>query len=273
MNKPWTGNDMGHKIYKVQKLNRPLYTSQMKKEKENVLSDLETISSVPAIKIKTPFSIVSEVSDFLVAPTLSETNQEVFVFNNKQNNDYRELDTQLLTTSYYYHEEPYCKLISSKIFEKRVHFEMSIQNHTNHIKDENKMESSWIPLHNLISKQKTKEELKSDIIAKFPIEIGRYKSEISLQEIVEFKEKVIEIKRVLQNVVLTKSELLLSEKITLKKKGIMAEKGTLLVEGYIFQCIEYIIEKSQSREKFHYLMQNMVLELVIQILQKQEIRV
>ena len=45
---------------------------------------------------------------------------------------------------------------------------------------------------------------KNFITAKLPIEIGRYKGEISLREKVVFKEKVIGIKEVEQEIILTK---------------------------------------------------------------------
>lgn len=51
------------------------------------------------------------------------------------------------------------------------------------------------------------------------------------------------------------------------------EKGSLLVEGYIFQCIEFISEQRTSHDKLYQLIQNIVLELTIQLLQEQEVRV
>ncbi|MDZ5610101.1 hypothetical protein U2I54_24400, partial [Bacillus pseudomycoides] len=54
------------------------------------------------------------------------------------------------------------------------------------------------------------------------------------------------------------------------------EKGKLLVEGYVVQRIEYTIgcSNEQSNESFRYqLLQKMVLELIVQLLQEQEVKV
>ncbi|HDR8032363.1 DUF7852 domain-containing protein, partial [Bacillus cereus group sp. BceL107] len=50
-------------------------------------------------------------------------------------------------------------------------------------------------------------------------------------------------------------------------------KGSLLVEGYIYQCIEYISEQSKLHDNEHQLIQNIVLELIIQVIQEQEVQV
>ncbi|WP_457758524.1 DUF7852 domain-containing protein [Bacillus mobilis] len=49
------------------------------------------------------------------------------------------------------------------------------------------------------------------------------------------------------------------------------DKGTLFVKGHILQTIECLIDNKQSRDNFYCLMQNIELELVIKILQKQEL--
>ena len=78
----------------------------------------------------------------------------MFLFeNNNTNNEFCELETQLITTSNYYYEEPYCKMVSSKIFENRILFELDIKN-TSDIPRINKVESSWVPIHNSIVKKK-----------------------------------------------------------------------------------------------------------------------
>lgn len=61
-----------------------------------------------------------------------------------------------------------------------------------------------------------------------------------------------------------------------KKNGqntFTVEKGSLLVEGYINQCIEYISEQSTFHDNVHQLIQNIVLELIIQVIQEQEVQV
>ncbi len=45
-----------------------------------------------------------------------------------------------------------------------------------------------------------------------------------------------------------------------------------MVEGYIYQCIEYISEQSKLHDNEHQLIQNIVLELIIQVIQEQEVQ-
>ncbi|NIA61264.1 hypothetical protein G5716_30345 [Bacillus pacificus] len=56
-----------------------------------------------------------------------------------------------------------------------------------------------------------------------PVEIGKYKSEIFLQERVMFEEKITSVKEIMQDIILTEKKLLLSKgiirtRIELKKK-------------------------------------------------------
>lgn len=270
MNKPWMGNNMGHKIYKVKKLNKQLF-SRRKQNEENVTSEVKKKNKVSSMVVKTPFCVVSEVKNFLINPISSERRQEVFVFeNNNVNNQFRELETKLVTTSFYYYEEPYCKMISSKISEKRILLELDTKKHMGDILSRNKEESLWIPVHNLII-EKEKEGFAKDIRGELPVELGRYKTEITLQEMIEFEGKVIGFKKISQDVILTKSKLVLPGITGSNSKEIVIEKSFLFVEGYLFQTIEYIMDNNQSCEKFYYLMQNIVLEMVIKILQNQEL--
>lgn len=298
MNKPWVGAEVGHKIYKAKKLNtQGNYSHKVKLEnkevsgseglasdsekevevaeleKEVVDSESEINNSVRSIIVKTPFSIISEVSSFLKFPNISVGNQEEFVFQNEKNAGCRELDSKLLTTVHHYHGEAYCHLVSSNLHEERVLLEFSNQKVKGDI-EENRIEtSSWVPIHSRILEKEREGELNKYVTAKLPIEIGRYKGEISLQEKIVFKEKVIGIKEVSQEIILTKNEISLPK---IKKKGKNPrtfEKGSLLVEGYIFQRVAYIIEQSTSHDNVYQLMQNIVLELIIQVLQEQEVRV
>ncbi|WP_458259529.1 DUF7852 domain-containing protein [Bacillus cereus] len=205
---------------------------------------------------------------------LSERRQEVFLFeNNNTNNEFCELETQLITTSNYYYEEPYCKMVSSKIFENRILFELDIKKNTSDIPRINKVESSWVPIHNSIVKKK-EIEFENYITGELPIELGRYKTEISLQEVIDFKNRIIGFQNISQDVILTESKLLLSkrtERANSHSKEIVIDKGTLFVKGHILQTIECLIDNKQSRNNFYCLMQNIELEIVIKILQKQEL--
>ncbi|PFS62590.1 hypothetical protein COK41_16015 [Bacillus cereus] len=282
MNKPWSGNNMGHKIYKIKNLNEQLVSKKKQKkenekEKENAFSEMRQSNRGNSMVVKTPFSVVSEVTDFLTNPILSERRQEVFLFdNNNINNEFHELETQLITTSNYYYEEPYCKMVSSKIFENRILFELDIKKNTSDIPRINKVESSWVPIHNFIVKNKDI-EFENYITGELPIELGRYKTEISLQEVIDFKNRIKGFQNISQDVILTESKLLLSkrteraERADSHSKEIVIDKGTLFVKGHILQTIECLIDNKQSRDNFYCLMQNIELEVVVKILQKQEL--
>ncbi|OFD64188.1 hypothetical protein BWGOE7_27590 [Bacillus mycoides] len=242
-------------------------------EKEDVETESEINTSVRFMVVKIPFSIISEVSRFLNYPNINVKKQETFVFQNEKEEGYRELDAKLLTTVQHYHGEAYCKLVSSNLHEKRVLLEFSNPKVKDDIKENRIETSSWIPIHSMILEKGSEGEFNDYITATLPIEIGRYEGEISLREKVIFKEKVIEIKEVSQEIILTKNEILLPK---IKKTGqnpFTVEKGSLLVEGYIFQYIEYIIEQSTFHDNVYQLMQNIVLGLTVQVLQEQEVQV
>lgn len=268
MNKPWIGKGIWNE--KQDTHDNPC---EKRKKRDNLVPELAIATSVRSMIVKTPFSIISEVSSFLKFPNISRKNQEVFVFHNETNTECRELDAKLLTTVHHYHGEAYCSLVSSNLYEKRVLLEFPSQKAKGGI-EENRIEtSSWVPIHSMILEKEREGELNNYITAKLPIEIGRYKTEISLREMVVFKEKVIRIKEVSQKIILTKNKILFPKTIKTGQNPVTVEKGNLLVEGYIFQCIEYIIGQSTSRDSVYQLMQNIVLELIIQVLQEQDVRV
>ncbi|EJR40983.1 BC_2427 family protein [Bacillus mycoides] len=245
--------------------------TESKRESIGLGSKIET--SVHSMVVKTPFSIISEVSSFKVFPKINVKNQDAFVFRNEKDAEGRELDSKLLTTVQQYHSEAYCKLVSLNLHEKRVLVELYNQKVKGN-NEENKVEtSSWIPIHSIILESENGGEVSNYITARLPIEIGRYKGEISLREKVVFTEKVIGIKEVEQEIILTKIEFLVPK---VKKNGqnkFTVEKGSLLVEGYIYQCIEYISEQSTFHDNVYQLVQNIVLELIIQVIQEQEVQV
>ncbi|MCQ6567026.1 BC_2427 family protein [Bacillus mycoides] len=245
--------------------------TESKRESIGLGSKIET--SVHSMVVKTPFFIISEVSSFKVFPKINVKNQDAFVFRNEKDAEGRELDSKLLTTVQQYHSEAYCKLVSLNLHEKRVLVELYNQKVKGN-NEENKVEtSSWIPIHSIILESENGGEVSNYITARLPIEIGRYKGEISLREKVVFTEKVIGIKEVEQEIVLTKTEFLVPK---VKKNGqnkFTVEKGSLLVEGYIYQYIEYISEQSTFHDNVYQLVQNIVLELIIQVIQEQEVQV
>ncbi|PEY28104.1 hypothetical protein CN354_28515, partial [Bacillus cereus] len=251
---------------------------------ENLFSEIERVdNSPPELKegrlarlmtVKIPFSTIAEVADFLISPIVSSTSEEVFAFQNEETETFRELDTKLLATVHHYNEQPYCRLISSKLFEKRIFLEFSSENYIKH-SGENQLEQSlWVPIHNLNLKQRNEKKSSNYVTTKLPVEIGKYKTEISLEERVMFQEEV-EIKEVLQEIVLTDSKFFSQKVLKSKENSITIEKGKLLVEGYVVQRIEYTMGCSNEQNGLvrYQLLQKIVLELIVQILQEQEVQV
>ncbi len=240
-------------------------------KKKSIDSELKIETSVRSIEVKTPFSIISDITSFIKFPNINVKNQEIFVFRNEKDARGRELDSKLLTTKQNYPEEINCNLISSNLHEKRVLLELSNQKVKGNMKESWGGKSSWIPIHSIILEKEVEADVNNYITAKLPIEIGRYKGEISLIEKVVFNGKTIEIKEVSQEIILTKKEFLLPKVIKKEHNPSIIEKGSLCVEGYIFQCIKFISEQSKTHDKHYQLMQNIVLELTIQLLQEQEV--
>ncbi|WP_242270188.1 BC_2427 family protein [Bacillus cereus group sp. BfR-BA-01395] len=242
-------------------------------EGKSIDSESKIANSERLIEVKTPFSIISDVTSFKKSPNMNVKNQEVYVFRNEEDARGRELASTLLTTMEYYHGEIDCNLVSSNLHEKRVLLELSNQKEKGNIEESWVGSSSWIPIHGIILEKEVEADVNNYITAKLPIEIGRYKGEISLIEKIIFKETVIEIKEVSQEIIVTNKEFLLPKIIKKGKNPSIIEKGSLRVEGYIFQCIEFTSEQSENHDKIYQLMQNIVLELNVQLLQEQEVRV
>ncbi|HDR6388602.1 MULTISPECIES: BC_2427 family protein [Bacillus cereus group] len=282
MKNPWIGKGIWDEIYKYKNLNIQDNSHEKRGKKEEVPPELKEEGQasgsqigplIRSLVVKTPFSIFSEVNSFKIFPKINVKNQEAFVFRNEKGVEGRELDCKLLNTVQQYHSDSYCKLVSLNLHEKRVHFELYNKKNKGN-KEENKVEaSSWIPIHSIILESENGEDVNNFITAKLPIEIGRYKGEISLREKVVFKEKVIGIKEVEQEIILTKTEFLIPKVKKNEQNTLTVEKGSLLVEGYIYQCIQYISEQSTLHDNEHQLIQNIVLELIIQVIQEQEVQV
>ncbi|PGK42371.1 BC_2427 family protein [Bacillus thuringiensis] len=245
--------------------------TESKKKSIDTESKVET--SVRSIEVKTPFSIISDVTSFIKFPNINVKNQEAFVFRNEKDARGRELDSRLLNTMQHYHGEINCNLVSSNLYEKRVLLELSNHKVKGNMEESWVGASSWIPIHSIILEKEIEADVNNYITARLPIEIGRYKGEVSLIEKVVFKEKVIGIKEIAQEIILTNKEFLLPKVIKKGHNPCIIEKGSLRVEGYIFQYIEFISEQSKSHEKLYQLMQNITVELTIQLLQEQEVRV
>ncbi|MDZ5610012.1 hypothetical protein U2I54_23905, partial [Bacillus pseudomycoides] len=226
MNKPWIGNEMIDKIFSEHKRTPELEVeekspSEMELEEssppeheveESSPSEIEREDNSPSelkagrlgrlMTVRIPFSTIAEVTGFLISPIMNSTNEEAFVFQNEENETFRELDTRLLATVHHYNEQPYCRLISSKLFEKRIFLEFSSESYIKHSGKNQLEQSFWVPIHNLNSKQRNEKKSSNYITTKLPVEIGKYKTEISLEERVMFQEEV-EIKVISQDIVFT----------------------------------------------------------------------
>ncbi|WP_431613434.1 BC_2427 family protein [Bacillus pfraonensis] len=247
------------------------------KEVNKSPNELKIGSAARSIIVKTPFSTVAEVSDFLNLPILSSKDEEVFIFQNETEKMLYELEAKMLATVHHYHEEPYCHFVSSKLFENRVLLELANVGDISNFEDSDIKQSFWTPMHNVLSKEKKDNISNNYITTRLPIEIGKFKTEIGLKEKVIFQEKVAGIKGISQEVILTDSKFFSPEAKNVKRNSVTVEKGILLVDGYILQRIEYIVacsnEKSTSQKKVYQLLQKIVLELIVQILQEQEVKV
>lgn len=241
-------------------------------KKKSIDTESKVENSVRSIEVKTPFSIISDVTSFIKFPNINVKSQEAFVFRNEKDARGRELDSRLLNTMQHYHGEINCNLVSSNLYEKRVLLELSNQKVKGNMEESWVGASSWIPIHGIILENEIEADV-NYINARLPIEIGKYKGEVSLIEKVVFKEKVIGIKEISQEIILTNKEFLLPKVIRKGHTPSTIEKGSLRVEGYILQYIEFISEQSKSHDKPYQLMQNITVELTIQLLQEQEVRV
>ncbi|PHA06642.1 hypothetical protein COI69_28795 [Bacillus cereus] len=241
-------------------------------EKKSIDTESKVENSVRSIEVKTPFSIISDVTSFIKFPNINVKSQEAFVFRNEKDARGRELDSRLLNTMQHYHGEINCNLVSSNLYEKRVLLELSNQKVKGNMEESWVGASSWIPIHGIILENEIEADV-NYINARLPIEIGKYKGEVSLIEKVVFKEKIIGIKEISQEIILTNKEFLLPKVIRKGHNPSTIEKGSLRVEGYILQYIEFISEQSKSHDKPYQLMQNITVELTIQLLQEQEVRV
>ncbi|HHT7191487.1 TPA: BC_2427 family protein [Bacillus cereus] len=242
-------------------------------KKKSIDSGAKIETSVRSIVVKTPFSIISDVTSFIKFPNINVKNQETFVFRNEENAGGRELEAKLFTTVQSYYGEVSCNLVASNLHEKRTLLELTNRKVVDSTGENQVGTSSWIPIHGVILEKEDEGEVNNYINARLPVEIGKYKGEVHLREQVVFNEKVIEIKEISQEIILTKKEFFLPKIMKKGNNPSKIEKGRLLVEGYISQCIECILERNPFHDQTSQLMQNIVLELTIQLLQEQEVRV
>ncbi|MED1559422.1 BC_2427 family protein [Bacillus paramycoides] len=233
---------------------------------------------------KSSFSTHVKIDDFFHAPIHSNSVQNTFEFIDLNNKQSPQFDTKLFNTITYYPEQLDCRLVSSEIHE--IIFLTDTHNYGMNNKDEY-YKSVVVPLHD--SRFMKTGEINNNsytsydcIHIRVPVVIGEYKIEICLEENIVFEEKVIRVKEISKEVVLTNCKFIPSQFSQSLGNGICTVlKGNLFIEGYIHQNIEYTAfnngngDSIQKKSVTHLnqICQKIVLDLIINLLQVQQVRV
>ncbi len=226
---------------------------------------------------KTPFSTFVEINDFLHLPIFSSSVHDTFEFLDLNNKQVPQLDTILFNTTTHYPEQPYCHLVCSKIHQSIF---LTAVDHPYRTNNKNKAVAD--PVHNSSAAITEKPDHTSDTSHNFinirvPVVVGEYEVEIPLEENIMFEEEIIRVKEITKEVVLTDCIFLPTQmNQSLDNGACTALKGNLFIEGYIHQNIEYTAEDSIQQKtvtNFYHLHQKMVLNLIVQLLQVQRVRI
>lgn len=107
------------------------YTADLNKED----SDLSMCGKVCSVKRENPFSIFIKIENFLHPPIFGPTTQNAFGFIDPNNKQTPLLDTKLINSTTFYPEQPYCRVVSSKINESisLTDSVYSLNEHHNHV--------------------------------------------------------------------------------------------------------------------------------------------
>ncbi|WP_342544454.1 BC_2427 family protein [Lysinibacillus sp. FSL K6-4013] len=225
---------------------------------------------------KSPFSTYVEISDFLHAPIYGENVQNtIFDFLDLNDNLSPQLQTKLLQTISIYPEQPDCRLVSSNI--NQMISLMRTDTNKKNGSEQHPFKSVVVPLHN--SQAIKKGEINSSepfIHIRVPVVLGEYKIEICMEEKIAFDKGIEEVKEITNEVVLSDCRFVPIRRSQSLGNGTRTVlKGNLFIEGYIQHNIEYRVSNTQNKSAIHpnRLCQNIVLELIIQMLQVQKIKV
>ncbi|MFJ7936758.1 BC_2427 family protein [Sporosarcina sp. NPDC096371] len=230
--------------------------------------------------INIPFSTFIEIDDFLHAPLFGEISQNTFEFLDPSNTQNFQLDTKFISSSSYYPEQPTCHLVSSAIHEIIY---LTKTPHTNEPKKHknNSSKSIIIPIHPSVKTGESNHaNCPTDFIKiKVPVVVGEYNIEICIEEEVLFEEEVISIKEISKNVLLTNCRFIPTQfSKPLGDGTCAASNGMLSIEGFIVQNIEYTAMPNKNKSSIQgteviNLHEKIILELMVQLLQEQGIRV
>lgn len=225
---------------------------------------------------KSPFSTYVEINDFLHAPIYGENVQNtIFDFLDLNDNLSPQLQTKLLQTISIYPEQPDCRLVSSNI--NQMISLMRTDTNKKNGSEQHPFKSVIVPLHN--SQAIKKGEINSSepfIHIRVPVVLGEYKIEICMEEKIAFDKGIEEVKEITNEVVLSDCRFVPIHRSQSLGNGTRTVlKGNLFIEGYIQHNIEYRVSNTQNKSAIHpnRLCQNIVLELIIQMLQVQKIKV
>lgn len=225
---------------------------------------------------KSPFSTYVEINDFLHAPIYGENVQNtIFDFLDLNDNLSPQLQTKLLQTISIYPEQPDCRLVSSNI--NQMISLMRTDTNKKNGSEQHPFKSVVVPLHN--SQAIKKGEINSSepfIRIRVPVVLGEYKIEICMEEKIAFDKGIEEVKEITNEVVLSDCRFVPIHRSQSLGNGTRTVlKGNLFIEGYIQHNIEYRVSNTQNKSAIHpnRLCQNIVLELIIQMLQVQKIKV
>lgn len=225
---------------------------------------------------KSPFSTYVEINDFLHAPIYGENVQNtIFDFLDLNDNLSPQLQTKLLQTISIYPEQPDCRLVSSNI--NQMISLMRTDTNKKNGSEQHPFKSVVVPLHN--SQAIKKGEINSSepfIHIRVPVVLGEYKIEICMEEKIAFDKGIEEVKEITNEVVLSDCRFVpIHRSQSLGNRTRTVLKGNLFIEGYIQHNIEYRVSNTQNKSAIHpnRLCQNIVLELIIQMIQVQKIKV
>jgi len=230
------------------------------------------------IKMTTiPFSSYIHIDSFLNNPIYgNKTKQNVQLFDKKKD------DQQQFTTTTYYQDQPFCKLVRSEI---RLMTDLNKKG----IKQNQLIETlpnTFTPIH---TGQSVSTESVINLIlgdtqiypkALLPIVLGEYQTEIIIHTTIPFKKGISNIVDVTKEVVLTNCKFLPTDySLDSNKMKRHVSKGTLFIEGFIDESIEFIpalnLDQKPPREWIknicYQIDQVLIIELQLLLLQQQVI--
>ncbi len=241
-------------------------------------------AGVRSMTIKIPISTFAEIDNFLHLPIFGSTIQNTFKFLDPNNKQIPKLDTKLIDTITYYHEQPYCLLIGFKSHEIIFLTDPDHDYRSNKKKKNDFYQSAVFPIHESSSmKIKNKKSPSHESVnIRVPVVLGEYNIEVCLEKDVLFEEKIYKVKEISKEVVLTNCKFVPAGfSHSAADEASKALNGKLFIEGYIYQNIEYFAvhnedEKTIPKELdtlFHPLHQKIVIDLMVQLLQVQKVSI